>query len=295
MIGRITSATMTQQTLRTLQSNLASRDALQNQATSQRAFRVPSEDPTAAAAALGVQAEQARTAQYRRNISDGLAWVTTVDTALGSSIDLLNRARDLTVQGANSGALSSLARESIAAELDSLSAELLSQANTTVLGRSVFAGTSDAGRAFDAGTFTFNGVAGAGVHRRVADNEVVRVDADGSQAFGEGASSVFALLQNIAGELRSGTGVGPRLGDIDERLSGLIAARGVTGARQTQLERTEAQNLSVANDLEARRAEVENVDSLEVLVRLQSAELVFQSALQVTARALQTNLMEFLR
>ena len=48
-------------------------------------------------------------------------------------------------------------------------------------------------------------------------------------------------------------------------------------------------------DLEARRAEVENVDSLEVLVRLQSAELVFQSALQVTARSLQTNLMEFLR
>ena len=57
----------------------------------------------------------------------------------------------------------------------------------------------------------------------------------------------------------------------------------------------QAQNLSASIDLEARRTEVENVDSLEVLVRLQSAELVFQSALQVTARSLQTNLMEFLR
>lgn len=62
-----------------------------------------------------------------------------------------------------------------------------------------------------------------------------------------------------------------------------------------QIERAASQNLATSTDLEARRAEVENVDSLEVLVRLQSAELVFQSALQVTAKSLQTNLLEFLR
>lgn len=295
MIGRITSSTMTQQTLRTLQSNLADRDRLQNQATSQRAFRSPSEDPAAAATALGVHGEQSRVAQYARNLGDGMAWVTTVDTALGASIDLLNRARDLTVQGANSGALSQPAREAIAAELESISAGLLTQANTTVLGRSVFAGTSDAGRAFEDGTFTFNGTAGSGVHRRISDNETVRVDSDGAQAFGEGATSVFALLNDIAADLRAGTDIGTRLGDIDTRLKGMVAAQGSTGARQAQIERASSQNLSVSIDLEARRAEVEDVDSLEVLVQLQSAELVFQSALQVTARSLQTNLLEFLR
>lgn len=295
MIGRITSSTMTQQSLRTLQTNLADRERLQNQAASQRAFRSPSEDPAAAATALGVRGDQSRVAQFARNLSDGMAWVTTVDTALGASADLLNRARDLTAQGANSGALSPTARESIAQELESISAELLAKANTRVLGRSVFAGTSDAGSAFDATTFTFNGGAGDGVHRRISDNETVRVDFDGSQAFGEGADSAFALLNDIAADLRSGVEVGSRLGDIDARLTDVNAARGSTGARQVQIERASAQNLSTSIDLEARRTEVENVDSLEVLVRLQSAELVFQSALQVTARSLQTNLMEFLR
>lgn len=295
MIGRITSNTMTQQSLRTLQTNLADRERLQHQAASQRAFRSPSEDPAAAATALGVHGDQARVAQFARNLSDGMAWVTTVDTALGASADLLNRARDLTAQGANSGALSPTARESIAQELESISAELLAKANTRVLGRSVFAGTSDAGSAFDATTFTFNGGAGDGVHRRISDNETVRVDFDGSQAFGEGAGSAFALLNDIAADLRSGVEVGARLGDIDARLKDVNAARGSTGARQVQIERASAQNLSTSIDLEARRTEVENVDSLEVLVRLQSAELVFQSALQVTARSLQTNLMEFLR
>ncbi|WP_311244193.1 flagellar hook-associated protein FlgL [Microbacterium sp. WCS2018Hpa-23] len=295
MIGRITSNTMTQQSLRTLQTNLADRERLQNQAASQRAFRSPSEDPAAAATALGVHGDQSRVAQFARNLSDGMAWVTTVDTALGASVDLLNRARDLTAQGANSGALSPTARESIAQELESISAELLAKANTTVLGRSVFAGTSDSGAAFDPGTFTFNGSPGTGVQRRISDNETVRVDFDGSQAFGDGANSAFALLNDIAAELRGGGEVSARLADIDGRLKDVIAARGATGARQVQLERASSQNLSTSIDLEARRAEVENVDSLEVLVRLQSAELVFQSALQVTAKSLQTNLLEFIR
>ncbi|WEK59940.1 MAG: flagellar hook-associated protein FlgL [Candidatus Microbacterium colombiense] len=295
MIGRITSSTMTQQSLRTLQTNLADRERLQNQAASQRAFRTPSEDPAAAATTLGVHGEQSRVAQYARNLSDGMAWVTTVDTALSASTALLNRARDLTAQGANSGALSPTARESIAQELETISAELLAQANTTVLGRNVFAGTSDAGAAFDPVTFAFAGSAGDGVQRRISDNETVRVDFDGSQAFGEGAGSAFALLTDIAADLRSGANVGSRLDDIDAKLKDVVSARGMTGARQVQIERAASQNLSTSTDLEARRVQVENVDSLEVLVRLKSAELVFQSALQVTATSLQTNLLEFLR
>ncbi|MCI1018277.1 flagellar hook-associated protein FlgL [Microbacterium sp. C5A9] len=295
MIGRITSTTMTQQSLRTLQTNLADRERLQNQAASQRAFRSPSEDPAAAATTIGVHGEQSRVAQFARNLNDGMAWVTTVDTALGASTDLLNRARDLVAQGANSGALSPTARESIAQELETISKELLSQANTTLLGRNVFAGTSDAGAAFDPATFAFNGAPGEGVQRRISDNETVRVDYDGAQAFGQGANSAFALLNDIAAELRGGADIGARLNDVDARLKDVVSARGATGARQVQLERATAQNLSVSIDLEARRTEVENVDTLEVLVNLESAELVFQSALQVTARSLQTNLMEFLR
>ena len=42
-------------------------------------------------------------------------------------------------------------------------------------------------------------------------------------------------------------------------------------------------------------AAVEDVDSVEVLVRLQAQELVYRSALAVTGRVLQPTLMEFLR
>ncbi len=292
MITRVTSQTMTQTALRHLQGGLSDLARLQAQATSQRAFAAPSDDPSAASMTLGLHAAQRRTEQYSRNIDDGLAWVTTVDAAISSSTALLGRVRDLTVQGANSGVMDAPAREAIAVELEGLRDSLRAQANTTYLGRSVFAGTSDT--AAFASDYTFSGAAGADVRRRVSDAESVRVDADGAEVFGTGAGSVFALVDTIAAELRAGTNVGPRLGEIDSRLQAMLGAQGAVGARQLQIERAKEAALDSTVALETRRAAVEDVDAVEVLVQLQAQELVYKSALAVTGRALQPTLLDFL-
>lgn len=292
MITRVTSQAMTQTALRNLQSGLNTLSRLQEQATSQRAFAVPSDDPAAASTALDIHAAQRRTTQYARNIDDGLAWLTTVDNSLTASTGLLSRARDLTAQGANSGALDPTALEAIAVELEGIRAELLAQANTRVLGRSVFAGTSDA-PAFAAG-YSFSGIAGGEVHRRISDGETVRVDASGAEAFGTGAGSVFAVLDAVVADLRSGQNVGPRLAEIDDRLNTMLGVQGAVGARQNQVLRAKEAALDATVSLEAQRAAVEDIDTVEVLVALRAQELVYQSALSVTARVLQPTLLDFL-
>lgn len=294
MISRVTATAMTQSSMRHLQANLSQLARLQDQATSQRAFTAPSDDPAAAATALAVHALQQRNGQYARNIDDGLSWVTTVDGAITASTSLLRRVRDLTVQGANDGALDATAKEAIAVELEGIRGELLAQANTTLLGRSVFAGTSDAGAAFDA-DYGYTGTTGSEVLRRVSDNVSVRVDADGEAVFGAGADSVFALVDSIVADLRSGTNVASHLTQVDSRLAAMLGAQGAVGARQSQIERAKEATVDDSVSLEARRAAVEDVDSVEVLVRLQAQELVYRSALAVTGRVLQPSLMEFLR
>lgn len=292
MISRVTTQAMTQTALRNLQSGLTTLSRLQDQATSQRAFAVPSDDPAAASTALDIHAAQRRATQYARNIDDGLAWLTTVDNSLTASTDLLSRARDLTAQGANSGALDATALEAIAVELEGIRSELLAQANTRVLGRSVFAGTSDA-PAF-AADYSFSGIAGGEVHRRISDGETVRVDASGAEAFGVGAASVFAVLDAVVADLRSGQNVGPRLAEIDDRLNTMLGVQGAVGARQNQVLRAKEAALDAKVSLEAQRAAVEDVDTVEVLVALRAQELVYQSALSVTARVLQPTLLDFL-
>jgi flagellar hook-associated protein 3 FlgL len=294
MISRVTASGMTQSAMRHLQANLSELARLQDQATSQRAFAAPSDDPAAAATALGLHAEQRRVEQYARNVDDGLSWVTTIDAAISASTALLRRARDLTVQGSNDGALDPTAKEAVAVELEGIRAELLAKANTTLLGRTVFAGTSDAGAAF-APDYSFNGAPGTEVVRRLSDSATVRVDADGAEVFGEGADSVFALLDGIVADLRSGVNTGDRLADIDARLTTMLGAQGAVGARQSRIERAREAQVADSVSLEARRAGVEDVDSVEVLVRLQAQELVYRSALAVTGRVIQPSLLEYLR
>ncbi|GGD74975.1 flagellar hook-associated protein FlgL [Microbacterium murale] len=293
MISRVTAPAMTQTAMRHLQANLSELARLQQQATSQRAFSAPSEDPAAAAAALNLHAEQRRNEQYARNVDDGLAWVTTADNAIAASTALLGRARDLTVQGANDGAMDATAKEAIAVELEGIREELLAKANTRLLGRSVFAGTSNS--AAFATDYSFSGAPGAEVTRRISDNASVRVDTDGAAVFGTGSGSVFALIDTIIGDLRSGTNVGPRLNEIDDRLTAMLSAQGAVGTRQSQIERAKEAAVQNSVSLEARRAAVEDVDSVEVLVRLQAQELVYRSALAVNARVLQPSLMDFLQ
>jgi flagellar hook-associated protein 3 FlgL len=279
--------------MRQLQTNLSELARLQEQATSQRAFLSMSDDPAAATTALRLHGDQHRNEQYARNIGDGLAWLITADSAITAGTSLLGRVRTLTLQGANDGAMDATAKEAIAVELESIRDEMLSTANTTVAGRSVFAGTSDT--AAFAADYSFSGIPGSEVVRQISDAGSIRVDSDGEAVFGAGANSVFALIDDIVADLRSGVNVGVRVGEIDQRRNAMLSAQGTVGARQAQIERAKEATVQDAVSLEARRAAVEDVDSVEVLVQLQAQELVYRTALAVTGRVLQPSLMDFLR
>lgn len=294
MIHRVTNQTMMRSALHNLQSNMSQMAKLQEQASSQKLINRPSDDPTATATALSVRSEQQAGEQYGRNISDGNAWLLTVDSALSNVSVLMNRIRDLTVKGANDGALSPTAKEAIAVELESLQSELLAEANTEYLGRSVFAGNSDAGEAFTAG-FAFTGAPGSTVQRRIGADTTVRVDADGAAVFGEGADSVFALVGTIVSDLRSGTNIGVHLNSIDAHKDAILGQHATVGARHAEILRAKEVNVEKSVSLEAQRSEVEDVDLAKVILDLQVQQVSYQTALAVTARVLQPTLMDFLR
>jgi flagellar hook-associated protein 3 FlgL len=291
---RITNATQALNAQHNLQANLQRQAVLYDQATSRRQITKPSDDPTATASALGVRADAAATAQYSRNADNGDAWLTTADSTLSSVESIMGRVRDLTVQGANDGALSPQAKEAIATELDGLKKSLLSLSNTTYLGRTVFAGNSSAGVAFQP-DYSYTGAAGSTVDRKVGPDTTIRVDADGAAVFGTGATSVFALIDNTVNDLRTGVNIGPRLGEIDDRMKAIVGEHAEIGGRQTRLDKAKDTLAVSANSLEAQRSSLEDVDLSKVLLDLKTQDVNYQSAIAVTARVLQPTLMDFLR
>ncbi|WP_338419187.1 flagellar hook-associated protein FlgL [Cryobacterium breve] len=294
-MNRVTTHTQVRTAQANLQANLARMAELQERATSLKAIDRPSDDPARTADSLAVRAEQRALTQYMSNADNANGWLTTADTALSEVTNLLNQVRDVTVQGANEGALTPTAREGLAASLDGLNESLLAQANARHLGRSVFAGNSDAGVAFTPG-FTFTGTPTASVDRRIGADTTVKVDADGAAVFGEGTDSVFALIATIAADLRSGgPNVNAHLAALDLRMKTVLTARTDVGVRQAQIQKAGDTLVQHKGNLEAQRAGIEDVDLAQAILDLKVQEVTYQAALSVTARVLQPTLMDFLR
>ncbi len=306
MLTRVTNQTITRNAQYNLQTGLNALAKLQNQASSQKAISVPSDDPAGTSKSLQIRSQQAATTQYGRNITDGIAWLNTIDSTLTTVSSIMGRIRDLTVQGANDGAMSPTSKDAIATELTNLKSELLKQANASYLGRSVFAGNTDAGVAFNANG-TFNGVAGDTVQRRIDANTTVRVDASGAEVFGTDPGvppstapgttpgSVFTLIDNIVSDLHNGVNIGSRLTEIDQRKNAISAQQSIIGTTEAQMDRAQQANASQSLSLESQRSSVEDLDLAKVILDLQTQQTTYQTSLGVTAKVLQPTLMDFLR
>lgn len=298
MISRVTHQTVQRSTLRNLQTNLNQMARLQGMMSSGTKIQVPSDDPAAAGQSMHLRATERQLTQYTRNAQDGDAWLTTIDSALTSSLSTLRRARNLVVQSGDGG-MGPASLEAIAVEIDELKGDLLSQANTRYQGRTVFAGTSDAGVAFTydevTGDYAWTGSAAATVERRVGATTTLRVDSDGSAVYGDTADNVFALLDGIVADLRAGVDVTDRLDAIDDRMQKMLTAAASNGSRQSALASVKTDLTSQTLTVKSQRSDVEDIDLAEVIMNLQMQEVAYQGALSAGARVLQPSLLDFLQ
>jgi flagellar hook-associated protein 3 FlgL len=298
---RVTQKTIAQSTLGNLQGNLRKMQRLQEQLSSGKQINRPSDSPGGTVSALRFRADIRRIEQQVRNAQDGKDWLGTADTALTGSLDIMRRARDLTLQGINATSGTS-ERAAIAAEIDGLRENLLAVANTRYLDRPVFAGVADTANAFNLDG-SYAGDQGA-VQRTVADGVTVQVNLPGDKVFGfdpvtpGGAASVFQALENLAANLRSGNiaSVGNEdLVALDAAYLAIQNSLALIGARYNQVDtmqmRAEGTAVTLANSL----AEVESIDLPKTIVGLQMQEVAYEAALSATARVLQPSLLDFLR
>ena len=294
MIGRVTTQTIFHDNARNLQTAIANLAAAQNTATTQSKLNLPSDDPSAVASALQVRGALKAVDQYGRNISDANGWLTSADNALSQTYSMLKTVRDSVIQGAN-GSMSQSARNDIATQLESIRDALLGQANTTFLGRSIFAGSSDAPQAFSTAGYAFNGVPGSSVDRRVGDGQSVRVDVDGSAVYGNGATSMFSDLDTIINDLRTSGNLTADIGLVDARMKAVSTAQSQVGSQLSAVQNAQNANASQLALLQGKKSDIEDVDTGQSILNLTMMNNVYTASLMVTAKSLQTSLMDFLR
>ena len=293
MTLRVTHRGLYTGSLANLQTNLSRVQEVQEQLSSGKIIDQPSDSPSGAGAALKHRQDISRGEQLVRNADDGLGWLATADSAITEGLTMMNRMRELMVQGNNS-VIGDTARNAIAAEIEGLRDALLNTANTRYLDRPVFSGTADVADAYDA-TGAFQGDAGI-VQRSLRPGVAVKVNVTGEAVYGPAGADIFATLTDIADHLRTDPSqLTADLATFDGHFDRMQNAIAEVGARYNQVEtlrsKSEEDILISKNSL----SEIEDVDFPATIVEMQLRETAYQAALSATSRAIQPSLLDFLR
>lgn len=300
---RVTNGMLTSTFMRDLNQNLKSLARYQQQLASGKRVSRPSDDPVAIVGSLRLRSDLADIEQYSKNVDHALSWLSITETALGQAGELVQRARDLAVQGAN-GTNPQSALDAIAEEVGQLLEQLVQVANTSQAGQYIFAGTETGAKPF---AFDTTAAPYTVVYRGNGDVKETEVgmgitlpyNVTGPEAFFYGnGGSVFAALKQLYEHLRAGdTGAisGQDIGDLEQALDHILSVRAEVGARVNRLEMTKARLEAAETNYTGLLSKVEDVDVAQAIMELKNQENVYRAALATGARIIQPTLADFLR
>lgn len=205
--------------------------------------------------------------QAKRNAQDGISLVQTAEGALNESHSILERMRDLAVQGAND-TLTSDDRGSINKELTALHEELTRIASTTEYNTKNLLNEAD-------NAFTFQ--IGANENQTLT----VTIGAMNGTTLLKSDADKF-IIDSKASNVRKDGGM---ISVIDKAISTVSDQRAALGAVQNRLEHT-INNLTATNEnLSDANSRIRDVDMAEEMMTFTKSNILSQAATSMLAQA----------
>jgi flagellar hook-associated protein 3 FlgL len=257
-----------------------------------------SDDPAAVAALIGNHDQAGQDDQFLQNVSSLQTRLQVGDSALSNVVSVLTRAITIGTEGAN-GTTSAAGRQAIAGEVQGLTSQLLSLANTSIQGTYLFAGTAATTQPFTlnsaTNTVSYNGNANT-TSVQLSSGNSINTQVPGSQLFLNASGSVFGALQNLAATLNSGTNIGQAVVQVQTALSQLSTQRVFYGNALNQINLSQTFLNQDKINLSSQENALVGVDPAKAATDLVQAQVANQSVLAATGRALSLpNLLSFLK
>lgn len=315
---RVTNKMLSQSLITNINVNLAKMEEYQNQLSSTKKINRPSDDPIATGKLLSAQSALQAQEQYSSNMKAAIGWLDTVDGALESAGDVLQRAREIAVSG-SSGTLAAASMGALADEVDNMIAELVETANTSYAGRYLFGGGKTSTTPFEISGKDSEGkisqvqfintafdesLLDETYSRKVEIESGVTIDiSSGPTAFHTNAdgnadiNAVFELMIELRSQLDAGDqgAVNSLIGDIDKHIDNVLSERAVVGAKSKRLEvaqsRLSAYELNLTNLI----SKLEDADYAEASIGFSTQRTVYEASLAIGAKIIQPSLLDFLK
>jgi len=294
MSMRISDLGATTAALRRLTLHMASLERARTDLGTGKRIRRPSDDIGGASRVMSLRSTVTANQQAQRNVDDALMWVNLTDTVLQDVVSRLHRAKELAVAGANA----TTAADGIAAEVAALRDDFVELANTTHLGRGLFAGH----RAGDAvanvaGTWTYLGDAGD-VTRRISETETVTVNVTADDVFGfTSGRDLFTALDDLEARLLAGdtAAVSSSIDDIDAALDDALESLSRLGGAGERLDAARSRLSGDLLTIQENLSSLEDVDLAQAVVQLEMQQAAYEAALAALRSLDLSTLASFMR
>jgi len=262
----------------------------------------PSDDPASSVRILDLQEAQKRLLQYQRNADAAVARLDQEETTLQGLENLLQRVRELAVQG-NNDPVGAEGRRAIATEIRQHIEGFMQLANARdANGEYIFAGFQSQTEPFShdgAGNFTYSGDAGQRM-LEIGDSREVAIGDPGSvfmgfAASGGGTTNVGRVLYDLAVNLEAGNGDPNALTDLDTALGSLLNVHAKVGARMNAIEDQKAANDAFDLAVTKVRSSLEDLDYAEAVSRFNQQLTALQASQQSFIKIQGLSLFNYIR
>ncbi|WP_310598917.1 flagellin [Desulfobulbus sp.] len=219
--------------------------------------------------------------QAARNANDGISMAQTAEGALQEVTNMMQRMRELSVQGANSATYGADDLTSISDEIKQFGTEIDRILNATQFnGKNILAG--------DTGSMVFQ--VGANTTADVDTITVTLTDMTGAKADGglKEVSSDIATLTDAAAADADGTKFQAIITAVDDALKIVDTKRGELGAVQSRFESSIANLQNVSENLSAARGRIMDADVAQETSEMTKQNILQQAGVSILAQANQT-------
>ena len=282
-----------------IQQSEQSLQTAMNQLSSGKRVSLPSDDPLAFSENLQSLAASASVDTYTANADSVLSTAQQADSALSSVITSLTQAISLGTEGGSS-TLTTSQRAGLAEQVQGLVADIASQANLSVGGTALFAGTSGSETPFAADSTSANGYVYQGNEgtnfTAIGEDLQVNVNVPGDAIFMNSDGNVFGSLQQMITALQSGSAsdLSSATAAISTAISHIGQVRAVYGGVVNQLD---AQNNVLSQEtlsLTAQQTALTGIDTATAATNLSQAQTTNSAVLAMAAKILPESLLSYL-
>lgn len=221
------------------------------------------------AAGLGIsenlQAQTRSVRQASRNANDAISVVQAAEGGLTEVASMLQRMKELAVQGANDS-LSSQQKGFITKELTSLADEI-----TAVSTRTTFNGSKLLGGATDKLSF------------QVGSDNLDKIQVDITKDFGTGSTGLN--LDTLISAATDNAGFNALSTELDKSINTVAAGRADFGAMQGRLDHNISNLSTQSENLDAARSRIQDVDYASETANLTRGQIMQQAATAMLSQA----------